>query len=215
MSIDPRERYNDPEEVQRMALAALSAELWSALPGIIQSYNAVAGTVTVLPSIKSKVAQPDGSSVDTQLPLLLDVPVCFMGGGGCVLTLPLAQGDECLVIFADRCIDGWFQLGGVQTQTDQRLHDLSDGFAIVGPRSLARALTTVSTTTAQFRSIDGTTYQEINPATKVINVVAPGGINLIGNTNITGTLTNNGHNVGSTHEHSGVSTGGSNTGPPL
>jgi hypothetical protein len=211
MSIDPRERYNDPEEVQRMALAALSAELWSALPGIIQSYNAVAGTVTVLPSIRSNVAQPDGSSVDTELPLLLDVPVCFMGGGGCVLTLPLAKGDECLVIFADRCIDGWFQLGGVQTQTDQRLHDLSDGFAIVGPRSLARALTGVSTTSMQFRDLAGDTYVDLNPAARTLSLVAPGGVTIT-----SPTLTHNGQNIGYTHKHPYVpgTSGSAETGAP-
>jgi uncharacterized protein involved in type VI secretion and phage assembly len=36
-----------------------------------------------------------------------------------------------------------------------------------------------------------------------------------GNFNTTGTITNNGHNIGSTHQHSGVQTGGGNTGAPL
>jgi len=36
-----------------------------------------------------------------------------------------------------------------------------------------------------------------------------------GTVNITGTIFNNGKNIGSTHEHSGVQTGGSNTGAPI
>jgi hypothetical protein len=196
MTIDPRERYSDPEEVMRMAIASASADMWCAGPGIIQSYNAVAGTVVVQPATKSNQTQPNGTINQVQLPLLLDVPVCFMGGGGGVLTFPLAAGDECLYVIADRCIDGWFQLGGVQPQTDLRLHDLSDGFAIIGPRSLARALTGVSTTTAQFRSLDGTTYYEINPTSKVINVVAPGGINFV-----SPTLMHNDVDVGYMHAH--------------
>jgi phage gp45-like len=42
-----------------------------------------------------------------------------------------------------------------------------------------------------------------------------GDIAQTGNFANTGTLTNNGVNVGSTHEHSGVQTGGSNTGVPI
>jgi hypothetical protein len=42
-----------------------------------------------------------------------------------------------------------------------------------------------------------------------------GDISQTGNFANTGNLTNNGKNVGSTHEHSGVQTGGSNTGVPI
>jgi hypothetical protein len=42
-----------------------------------------------------------------------------------------------------------------------------------------------------------------------------GDINQTGNFANTGNLTNNGKNVGSTHEHSGVQTGSSNTGAPI
>lgn len=216
MTIEPLERYNDPEETFRMAFASLMTGMWSAMPAIVESYNAVAGTISCQPTINGKQTLPNGTVQDFKMPLLVDVPVCFPRGGGCVLTMPIAQGDEVLVVFADRCIDGWWQLGGVQTQTDMRLHDLSDGFAIPGPWSQPRALANVSTTTAQLRSLDGTTYYEVVPSSKTINIVAPGGINLIGPVATTGTLKNNGVDVGSGHEHgynpgSGAQT---NTTPP-
>ena len=44
-------------------------------------------------------------------------------------------GDECLVVFADGCIDSWWADGGVQDQDDLRRHDLSDGFAVFAPWS--------------------------------------------------------------------------------
>ena len=31
----------------------------------------------------------------------------FPGGGGFALTFPVAAGDECLVVFASRCIDDY------------------------------------------------------------------------------------------------------------
>lgn len=53
-------------------------------------------------------------------------------GGGFALTFPVAAGDECLVVFADACIDSWWQSGGVQNQAEKRRHDLSDGIVIPG-----------------------------------------------------------------------------------
>ena len=63
------------------------------------------------------------------------MPVVFPGGGGFALTFPVAAGDECLVVFASRCIDAWWQSGGVGEPMEPRMHDLSDGFALIGVRS--------------------------------------------------------------------------------
>jgi hypothetical protein len=175
--IDPRERYGDPEEVQRMAMASYAAELWTALPGTIVSVNFEQMTVVVQPTIMVKLMQSDGAQVDTQLPQLFDVPIMYMCGGGVALTMPIAEGDECLCIFSSRCIDGWWQLGGVQTQTDQRLHDLSDGFALVGPRSLAKLIPNISQSTAQLRDLAGKNYFEVVPG-GTLNLVAQTAINL-------------------------------------
>jgi hypothetical protein len=70
----------------------------------------------------------------------------FPRGGGCTLTFPVKEGDECLVIFADRCIDFWWQSGGIQEPVDGRMHDLSDAFCIVGPQSQAKKISGISTT---------------------------------------------------------------------
>ena len=59
------------------------------------------------------LAKPEGGADLVPLPILPDVPVMFFGGGGMTITAPIKPGDECLVIFADRCIDGWWWLGGV------------------------------------------------------------------------------------------------------
>ncbi|ALD79411.1 Phage-related protein [Citrobacter portucalensis] len=120
------------------------------------------------------------------------------------LTFPVNPGDECLLVFSDRCIDFWWQNGGVQEAVDPRQHDLSDAFAIVGPQSQTRKISGISTTTAQFRSDDGSTYFEINPDTKKIKLVAPGGFDVVSpestfsaKVTITGLLTWMGGMVGS------------------
>jgi hypothetical protein len=204
---DRRERIGDQEEQSRLAMDSRLAGLWTALPGIIQSFNASALTCTVQPAISGKVRNADGTVSAQNLPLLQDCPVVFPGGGGCILTFPLAAGDECLVVFASRCIDSWWQLGGVKGQAEVRMHDLSDGFVIPGPRSQPRKITAASKT--QLRTDDGTSIVEIENG----KVRLKGNVTVEGNLTITGTTIGNGINL-NTHRHTGVTTGAGTTGLP-
>lgn len=57
-------------------------------------------------------------------------------------------------------------------------------------------------------------------AVQHVEVVAPtikliGDLEVIGNINSTGTIRNNGKNIGSDHQHDGVLVGGANTGAPI
>lgn len=162
--MDRRERQDEPVEALRAALDGKQAEIWTALPGIVAAFDAAAMTVSVQPAIRGLITGEDGAVRQASLPMLINVPVIWPQGGGFVLTFPIAAGDECLVVFASRCIDGWWQSGGVQSPAEQRMHDLSDGFAIVGPRSQARRLAPAADTQAvQLRSVDGADYVEITP----------------------------------------------------
>jgi hypothetical protein len=229
--MDQRERANDHDEVLLSAMDGLQARLWTALPAFVTRYDADEQVVDLKPTIEAQVRRPDGSVHFVSMPLLLDCPVQFPSGGRVTLTFPIAVGDECLVVFASRCIDAWWQSGSVQPPAEFRMHDLSDGFAIPGFRSLPKALENVSTTTAQLRSEDGSTFVELDPDGQVVTVTAPGGIVLDGNVhitgtttadqdvNVTGTITASVDVVGGgkhlkTHTHGGVTAGGANTGAP-
>jgi len=108
----------------------IKQEIHCAQPGIVRSYNEAEQTVTVELAIRSLM---NGKNV--RPPLLSDVPVFFPGGKGAGFTFPISQGDECLVVFSDCCIDAWFQNGGSSSPISVRKHDISDGFAFVGFRS--------------------------------------------------------------------------------
>lgn len=170
--MDPRERYNDHEDAFRIALDARQAQIHTCFPGIVQSFDAAKMTAVVQPAIKYQVRDQAGTWNWVTLPLLLDCPVHFPGGGGFSLTFPLGEGDECLALIAERCIDGWWESGGVQPQAEFRMHDLSDGFCIPKVWSQPKKLSGVSTSTAQLRSDDGSTYVEVS-AGHVVNVKAP------------------------------------------
>lgn len=188
------ERIDDNQEALCQVLDGHQAQVWTALPGIIESFDAGAVTCVVQPAIKAQVRAPDGSTQWVALPLLLDCPMVPMRGGGCTLTFPIAKDDECLVIFASRCIDAWWSSGGIQVQSEFRMHDLSDGFAIAGPFSQATKISGWSSSAVQLRSDDGEAYLQLNPMSHEIDIVTPanwtatvGGttnINVTGNANI-------------------------------
>lgn len=51
------------------------------------------------------------------------------------MTFPAVAGDPCLVLFCDRDIDNWFIGQSPNTPpATERIHDLSDGIALVGIR---------------------------------------------------------------------------------
>lgn len=187
--MDIRERAGDPFEALRVALDGRQVTIWTALPGIIESFNPTQMTCVVQPSIQGRVRDVTTGVISlVNLPTLLDCPVQFPGGGGVTTTFPVKQGDECLVVFSSRCIDAWWYLGGVQPPLEARMHDLSDGFVLLGFRSKPRVLPNISTTSAQMRSDDGVATVDLNPTSHVVTVTAPGGIGMVGPTKITGTL---------------------------
>jgi hypothetical protein len=188
--MDQRERLNDPEEALRVAFEGHQSRVWTALPGILQSFDATKMTSTVQPSVQGRLRQQDGSWKDANLPLLLDCPVIFPAGGGFALTFPLAKGDEGLVVFSSRCIDAWWYSGGIQKQARARMHDLSDGFFLPGCFSQPRKLAGVNTQNVQLRSADGTASLEITPA-GMLNANFPAGINLNGPISLNGVVHGN------------------------
>lgn len=169
---DRRERLSgDSAHVRlNLLLAALEgweAELWTAMPGVVIDVQPAALTCSVQPAILAVLTQPDGTEVTTKMPVIPDVPICFPGGGGFTMTFPVQAGDEGLIIFADRCIDAWWQSGNPgnppqpQPQVERRMHDLSDAFFIPGVRSQVRLPSGgYNATKAQLRSDDGTVVIE-------------------------------------------------------
>ncbi|OXJ16642.1 Gp138 family membrane-puncturing spike protein [Burkholderia sp. HI2500] len=202
--MDRKERVDDELASLREALRGWQVGIWTALPGVIESFDAGAQTCVVQPAIKMPVRANDGTVTTAALPPVVDCPVQFPSGGNCTLTFPVAPGDECLVVFASRSFDAWWQSGGVQEQAALRMHDLSDGFVLLGFRSRPRALSGVSTSSAQLRSDDGATYIDLNPTLQKVRIVAPGGFDVVAPlatfsdaVSITGLLTFVGGMVGS------------------
>ncbi len=238
--MDRRERVEDQYLGNISMLTGWQSKIWTAMPGKLFNYNPTKNTVSVRVSILIRQRHADGTFSSIQVPDLLDCPVCFPGGGGFALTFPLADNDECLVVFASRCIDEWWQSGAdLNEQFEFRMHDLSDGFCIPGVRSVPNVPGSISTANVQLRSDDGQSFIEIAPSHDV-KIKTPSTVTVIADTKVIlqtpvvectqqlkvaglmtcsgGAVITSGLSVDGiafgTHKHTGVSTGPSNTGGP-
>jgi hypothetical protein len=94
-------------------------------------------TIDVKPVIQRVV---DGEAVD--LPVFPSVPPIFLSGGESYDAHPIAEGDYCLLLVSERCFDRWYGGADNVPPIEQRMHDYSDCFALVGvsPASMAKTI---------------------------------------------------------------------------
>ncbi|EPK6164443.1 Gp138 family membrane-puncturing spike protein [Providencia stuartii] len=198
-------------------------DIHTALPGKLLSCNGHSATVELMISHVTK----EGKVI--ALPPLVDVPVGFYRGGGFCITVPVREGDEGLVIFAERCIDGWYVSGKQSQPLDHRFHDLSDAFFLPQGSSQPNKIPNYSSDSLSLQTDDGSTFIRMQSGKIMIkgdiehqgnyqltgNALIKGNHSVNGNSESSGgTLKHNGKNIGDTHTHSGVQTGGGNTGGP-
>jgi len=221
-------RLGDPLAQWTEAFRAFGDSIRVAMPGIVVSFDEDEQTVEVRPALTDQTVQ-GGLAQTIVLKNLEDVPICVPRGGPFALTLPIQEGDECLVIFGDMDIGAWWEAGAAdkaQNQIHQRRHTLADGFALMACWSQPRVLENYSTTSAQLRTEDGTVVldiaasqitvtaptikfvasSEIDMNAPTINITGSSAVNISTNTKIDGKLFD-------PHTHGGVATGGGETGP--
>jgi hypothetical protein len=224
--LDPIERLNKAYPAYATMLDSLQARIWTAMPGIVDSWNTTDNTVEAHIAIKGTLQGPDGTLSFVPYPPLHKLPVHFPGGGNVLCSFPIAAGDEIIIMFVARALDTWWQSGGVQQPLERRFHELSDCFCIPCVWSVPNIPTNLSTTTAQLRSKDGGTYVELDAANNKVNVVAPSDLTVTaphavinGDLRVTGkviSLYGTGNDVElDTHKHTDVQSGGNQTGGPV
>lgn len=172
----------------KQGIDARLKDLHTSMPAIIESFDAATQIATVQPAIKRIFKTDDGEIellTPSPLPILINVPVQFPRGGGFSLTFPVAKGDECLLVFAERSIDIWHKSGGVQNPGAKRFHSLSDATAFVGISSLVNKVPNYDPTNVQLKKDDDSVYLTLK-ANGNLDAHADGDINATcDNANIT------------------------------
>ena len=170
-----------------------------------------AKTISVQPVINRVL---DGKSI--QLPEFTKVPPLFMQGGGSYTAHPIAVGDYCLLILTERCFDRWYSGSDFQDQAEFRMHDYSDGIAIVGINPQAGALTIPSVIQHTGDTNQDGDYTRQGSLVQIGDMTITGNLHVNGNITCTGKLTAATATIGGidfgTHTHPGDS-GGTTGGP--
>ena len=141
----------------------LSKNIHVSIPAIITDIDYEKQTCKAQAVIREYVGNEDVDNPEyVDMPEFMDIPFFILSGGDYAVTMPIKKDDECLIVFADSCIDSWWQSGGIQNPIEIRNHDLSDCFALVGFRSQDKKLKDFDDEAFQIRQGEEDVPFEIN-----------------------------------------------------
>ncbi len=122
----------DLSEVLDDVLTSRLADVHTAIPGTIKTYDAAKQTAEVIIQVRAATPNQDGDTVAEEHPVIPNVPVQWPRGGGYALHFPLAPGDHVLLVFSEAAIGHWRATGQVADPGDLRRHSLAYPIAIPG-----------------------------------------------------------------------------------
>lgn len=195
----------------------------TSLPGVVVSY--ANGLASVRPLANKRFQDGDVLA----FPVIHNVPIRWpvFAGGLAGVKGPVVPGDKVLLVFSQQAKDG---------TDDQRRFDLSDAYAVICDNSQsgqggnntdmimyfgAAYIKITAGGALEINAPAGTTTiapSNLLTGSQLVqgNITGQSGFNISGGTgstvNITGTITNNGVNIGSTHRHP-ITSGSSAPGP--
>lgn len=164
-------------------------------PAKIVSYDPKTQLATCKLQVEDYYTGIDYSYRKQPASLLIDVPVMIPQAGGWMLTFPVKEGDDCLVLFAQKGYDHWLYSGasetglinGRPTPDHYREYDYRDAICIMGIRPVPRAIPNYNPEDMELRNeglthrltfkangdIEMHTDNNINVTAKEVNVTAP------------------------------------------
>ncbi len=128
-------------EVIARAIESRLGDLYTAMPGRVESYDRATQTASVTPQVRRTLPTTDEDIyINEDLPVIPNVPVLFPRGGGFSITFDLVKGDYVQLVFQMFSTAQWRQTGEVSDPEDVRLHSPGSAFAIPGIAPNAGAL---------------------------------------------------------------------------
>lgn len=184
------------------------------IPAKVVSYDDATNRAVIKPLVM--LGTTDGQKISRAQ--LSNIPVFRFGGGGFFIRFPVKAGDFGWLKATDRDMSLIMQRGGLEDWPNTlRQHSFSDGMFF--PDTLKSwVIDEGDANSLVIQSLDGEVCISIRDGKakiKAPDIELLGTVRVIGDMEVTGALTNNGVNIGSSHVHSGVQSGTSNTGGPL
>lgn len=145
-------QYDNARDMIMFAMTQFMKGLWTACPGIVDSYNGSSKRAVIRPALD--LVRTDGARIAH--PLINDVPVLHPSGGGFTMLVPLVQGDAVMLLFSQRGM-AQFKLSYAQSEPDaEGFLSLKDAVAIAGFGALS--IIPATTNGATMQSEDGANY---------------------------------------------------------
>lgn len=163
----------DPQEQADDHVRSHLAEVHTAIPGRIESYDAAKCLANVKPLLKRRysVNNADGNTVEQieEYPVIQAVPVAFPRGGGYCMAWPLSKGDPCLLVFSERSLDAYLDSDGatVVDPDDARVHDITDAICYPGMTTKANPIANAPTDHLKLGAEDGTAEVRVSNGNEV------------------------------------------------
>lgn len=127
----------DISDVIRFGTLKTASDLNCLRIATVEEFHAEDLTVTVRLLNKRTLGQNKDGTPNVRDYALIRAKICYCNP---YITNDIKQGDDCLLLFSDREIESWFLNGDAQPVNYQRMHDLTDAFAIFGIRSLPKMI---------------------------------------------------------------------------
>lgn len=203
------------------------------IPGVVNAFDPATQKVSATPAINAKYVSPEGEVSYIQYPMITNIPLAIIRGSGLSITQPITEGYPCTLIFSQRSIDNFVIDRAVTNPVEGpnpltsalRCMDLTDAMCFPGIITTKDTIPNYATDAIEVRSDDGKVKVSVKQDSLTLkqesaNITLSGGnIDMTaGNINITGTAVTIGGattidgKVFLQHQHSGVSSGPSNTG---
>ena len=120
--------YANMAQSIRFAIRQSLKDLYTCMPGIVESYDAETRRAVVKGTLKMVTTKKE----EIEREAIHNVPVVFPSGGGFAMTFPLEQGDPVLLVYSQRGLTNWKKTLGVAAPDVFGFFSEKDAMAIPG-----------------------------------------------------------------------------------
>lgn len=213
MQLDTSMHEMSSDEAQAYLMDQFAYQLRTVMIAECVSFDAARNCVTVQPLIQTKI-----DDAVMSLPVIADVPVGFYQAGGFAVTHKPSKGDVCELHISDRSLAQWKLKGGITDPGSPQHHNMNDAVAYFGLNDFTRPIPSIKNG-IDIRSKDGGNSLNVTSGTATLTLggtaiftATSSGVTF--NVPVTAPeVTAEGIKLTS-HKHTGVESGDSNSGGP-
>ena len=141
------------EKLIRNAFGEMIKDVCTSVPGHVLTFD----SLTQRAQVQIGILRVDVNDASFALKPIVEVPVYFPGGDFAI-EYQIDSGCEGVILFSQRCIDGWVQSGGVATNPIGRFHNMQDAMFLPGFRSQPNVLPNFQNNGVRMRNRAGTQF---------------------------------------------------------